>query len=258
MPDEQLHLYFCDVGQGDAEIITKGSVQIIIDGGPSQEKLDECMSQAIPFWDRKVELIMNSHPHKDHLVGLIGVIENYEVEKVVLNEVEGGDKEFERLLDLIKEKEVGLYQPQVGDKIILDDLEFRILYPGRRVLGATTTKTDLNEISLVVELKYGDFETLFTGDIGLSEELALIGSGVIKPAEVLKVAHHGSKNGSGVEFIEKLRPKLGIIEVGAKNSFGHPNGDVLKRFELVGTKVLRTDLEGTIEVVSDGEQWWVK
>ena len=260
IPDGRLHVVFCDVGQGDAELIVKGRVQVLIDGGPKAEKLLDCLGSHMPFWDRRIELVVNTHPQKDHIAGLVAVAERYEIGKLLIDDVADLQlKEYLELKKLIREKEIEIYQPQMGDRLRLSGLELAVLWPKKKVLGASTSQVaDLNQWSIVLRLEYGEFEALFTGDIGLAEELALMGEGVITGMEVLKVAHHGSKYSSSADFVARLRPKLAVFEVGANNSYGHPNGDIVSRFEAVGAKVKRTDVDGTVEVISDGQRWWIK
>ena len=118
-------------------------------------------------------------------------------------------------------------------------------------------KNEANEQSVVLRLEYGGFSALLTGDIGSKSEEVLIKSGVDLTSDILKVGHHGSRYSSTEEFLKAVNPKLAIVSVG-KNNYGHPTGEVLKRLEQVGARVLRTDEEGNIEIVSDGERVWVR
>jgi len=227
-PDEKLHLVFCDVGQGDSAIVLKKNFQALIDTGPSWDRLDKCLSDHLPFWDRKIELVFISHPQKDHNGALKDLKNAYRVSSVVES-------------------------VWIGDTYRFGNIYFDILSGAEydnnsKVLGAS----DENEVSQVIKLRYGDFSALFTGDIGEKTELALDGEGVLEEVDVLKVPHHGSKYSSSKSFLESLRPDVAVVSVGEKNSYGHPSGDSLIRLDMVGAKVLRTDKLGTIEVVSDG------
>ena len=115
---------------------------------------------------------------------------------------------------------------------------------------------DLNEVSIVLRMRYDRVRVLLTGDLGSREELALLAHGVITPVEVLKVAHHGSKSSSTHAWLEALHPEWALISVGAHNSYGHPSRDTLRRLDRVGAKVLRTDTMGEIVLVSDGQRIW--
>lgn len=273
MPDENLHVVFCDVGQGDATLIIKGNFQMVVDGGPSGEKLLSCLGDHLPFWDRKIEVVVNTHPQKDHLGGLDELLERYEVKRLVINGVFGGGKDAERLRKLVGERGVEVVLPKAGDVLRMGVLQFDILWPEERmgseqawnVKGPTLDmgvaavlgkNTDVNEISVVGMLRYGEFEVLLTGDIGEGEEKKLLRSGRLVDVDVLKVAHHGSKYSNSEEFIRKVSPEIAVIQVG-KNHFGHPTKEVLDMLAGLKVRVFRNDLDGTVEIVSDGKRYWI-
>lgn len=222
LPDGKLHLVFCDVGQGDASLIVKGEFQMLIDTGPKNGGVMECLSNHVPFWDKRIEVFVNSHPQADHIGALSEVEKHYQIDKKWLSGV-------------------------AGDRIRYGSLEFDILGPteNARVLGAST---DLNQLSVVVEMNYGKFRALFTGDIGEGEELALEEADLLKKLDVLKVAHHGSKYSSTAEFLSAVRPELAVISVG-KNGYGHPTGEALERLGAVGSRIWRTDKQGELEII---------
>lgn len=271
MPDKNLHVVFCDVGQGDAALIIKGDFQMVVDGGPNGEGLLSCLGNNLQFWDRKIEVVVNTHPQKDHLGGLDELMGSYEVERLVINGVFGGGKDGEALRRLVKERGVELVIPKKGDVFRLGSLQFDILWPEERmgnILAWTDEKrvdlvgetvlgknTDVNVLSVVGVLKYGEFEAMFTGDIGFDEEESLLANGSLIDVDVLKVAHHGSKYSSSDEFIRKIKPEVAVIQVG-KNNFGHPTKETLDKLERVGAKIFRTDLDGEVEIVSDGQKYW--
>jgi competence protein ComEC len=262
-PDDQLHLVFCDVGQGDAILIRKGFNQVLIDGGPDERVL-QCLSDNLPFWDRTIEMIVLTHPQADHLTGLISVLERYRVQSAVVNNLVNDTERFWVFREALLAGEAEIYHPQAGERIKLADLDLAVLWPKERlgdalvwqreasesVLGASTYTGDLNETSVVLKLSYGDLDALLTGDIGQQTEKEIEAGDI----EILKVAHHGSKYSTSEEFLEKVKPKLAVISVG-KNRFGHPTGEVLERLLSVGAKILRTDQAGEIEIVSDGTKW---
>lgn len=228
-PDGKLRVVFCDVGQGDAAIVILGSFQALIDTGPSPEKLFLCLGEHLPFWDRKIELVFISHPQKDHNGALLEFRERFSVGMFV----EGADQN-----DIYRYK----------------DLYFDILSSSQNdKSGGENKNGDENEDSVVLQLRYRDFSSLFTADIGEKTELALIKQGVLRKLSVLKVAHHGSKFSSSEPFLEWVRPKLAVVSVGSKNSYGHPHESTLMRLDGVGSVVLRTDKRGSVEVVSDGK-----
>ncbi len=255
-PDDKLHLIFCDVGQGDGELLVWKNVQILIDGGPDEAKLEQCLSKHMPFWDRKVELIINTHPEEDHLGALHAVVQKYEAGAFLNNGFLASNQGFAKLVEALQRKHLRPRLVKQGDRIKLGSVVLEVLWPSQESLEQKALQ--LNKNSIVLRLQFGEFTALFTGDIGIEEELALMHSGLLDKAELLKIAHHGSKFSSSQTFVAKLRPKMAIFEVGAKNRFGHPNPEILTRFDLVRSKILRTDQNGTIEVVTDGAKWGVK
>jgi competence protein ComEC len=282
-PDGRVHVVMCDVGQGDASLITKGFTQVLIDGGPSQEKLLACLSERMPFWDRQIEMVVLSNNDGDHYTGLISVFERYEVGLLVASSIVKEAKSFWAFRQAVVDEGTKVHVPKVGEELKAGELEFRVLWPeermgevafwqdtrmarlpdgqglvnGESVLGAVSTD-EPNSYSVVLDLKYGEFKGLFTGDIGVDEEEALVDSGLIRDVEFLKVAHHGSKYSSSLEFLEVAKPEVAVIGVGAKNSYGHPTSETLGRLEEVGAKVWRTDKDGEIEIITDGQRMWQK
>lgn len=252
LPDNRLHLVFCDVGQGDAILIYQGSSQILIDGGPNQKVLT-CLADHLPFWDREIEIVVATHPDADHLTGLIDVIERYAVKQFVLNSVGKGSAVYREFEAAVSEEEAGVYFPQRGDKISLKSMKLAVLWPKsqEKVLGVTTMEKEANETSVVLQFSYGNFDVLLPGDISTEIESLLD----LREIEVLKIAHHGSKYSTSEDFLKETKPELAVISVG-KNSFGHPTEEVLKRLEQLGVEVLRTDVDQEIEVVSNGKTWY--
>lgn len=252
LPDNKLHLVFCDVGQGDAILIYRGSTQILIDGGPNQSILN-CLSSHLPFWDREIEMVVTTHPEADHISGMIDVIERYSVKQFVVNSLGKESAVFQEFQNSVLAENADVYFPKTGDRINLGPLRLTVLWPQSQenVLGATTIERGINDTSVVLKLSFGEFDALLTGDISTKVESQLD----LTDIEVLKVAHHGSKYSTGEEFLKQIQPELAVISVG-KNSFGHPTEEVLKRLSNQAIKLLRTDQEGEIEVVSDGKKWY--
>ncbi len=245
-PDGRLRVVFCDVGQGDSILMSKGSMQVLVDGGPG-DKVLSCLGRQMPFWDRQIEVVVNTHGEEDHMGGLGEVLERYKVGKVIVSGWGDGDSWIE------KGRQVEVYEAKKGDVIKAGEISFKVLWPEKeknKVLGASS----LNEQSLVLLASYGRFDWLLTGDIGVETENSLDG---LVDVEVLKVAHHGSKFSSGESFLRKVKPELAVIQVG-RNSFGHPTDEVLERLKASGVKVMRNDIHGDIKVVSDGKKWWVE
>lgn len=266
-PDQDLHLIFCDVGQGDAILITKGTTQILVDGGPNQKVLS-CLANNLPFWDKTIEMIILTHPDNDHLGGLPDVIERYNVTQLLSHGLINDTAIFWTFRDRVLEKNIPVYSPKAEDKIQIGGFSLKILSPQEKmgdelvwkketdaqVLGSYIYSIEPNEASIVTLLSYGDFDVLLLGDISSQVEEVI---NTDEKVEVLKIAHHGSKYSSSEEFLERIAPDLAVISVG-KNSYGHPTEEVLERLRNLGIQVLRTDLEGEIEISSNGKEWGVE
>jgi competence protein ComEC len=268
LPDSKLHLIFCDVGQGDAILVIKGSTQVLIDGGPNDKVLG-CLSKHIPFWDRQIEMVISTHPDADHLTGLVSVIDRYNVSQILANSLVTDTGVFSKFRSEVISKKIPVFSPKSGDKIKVSSLILRVLFPQNKlgdeivwknpqdlkVLGISAYTGEINATMLVFELEYGNFKALLTGDISSTEEKKIGDIGGIGEIGVLKIAHHGSKYSTSQEFLDLIRPKLAVISVGASNNYGHPTSEVLDRLKTIGVKILRTDIDGEVEVVSDGVNW---
>ncbi len=242
-PSDNLVVYFLSVGQGDSElVILPGGVKVLIDGGPGNKVLAD-LAAILPQTDRYIDLVINSHPHPDHFVGLIDVLKDYKVGAFIYNGRDGGIPAWQELLKTADENKVPVEILAAQDKIHYQDNEFDILSPDNFFFN----KSDLNETSLVALLKSQNFKALFVGDIGAAPEKYLAAKFNIS-ADVLKVGHHGSKYSSTEAFLKDVLPKIAVAEVG-KNTYGHPTKETLSRLASVGAQIYRTDNNGTIKIV---------
>lgn len=266
-PNEKLLLVFCDVGQGDAIFIQKGSNQILIDGGPNRQVLD-CLGRNMPFWDRKIEIVALTHPQLDHLGGLNYVLERYGVSYFLSGPEGNQSASFIELKSKIEALQIPVINPYSGQKFNFFGVELDSIWPERSwletnlvgncpggdcqavkqesILGLSTEK-DLNIFSLVFLLKYGGLEVLLMGDADASiQDEILLSNREFGQVEILKIPHHGAKNSLSADFLLKTSPKIAVISVG-RNSYGHPSGDLIERLTKVGASIRRTDLEGEIK-----------
>jgi len=252
-PDSRLHLVFFDVGQGDALFIKSPSGKnILIDGGPDKSVLYG-LGEKLPFWQRNLDLVILTHPHADHLIGLIEVLKNYQVKKVASSGVVHTSSEYLKFLELIKEKNIPFQPLHLGDRFDFEDgLSLEVLWPFEVLAGKQVE--DLNESSVVLRLSYGDFSALLTGDISKTTEEKLMNNFNFQ-VNVLKVPHHGSKISLDEEFLKMLACQTAVICVG-QNKFGHPAKETLEK--LKSLRVLRTDQEGEIEIISDGKDYFIQ
>lgn len=245
-----LEVVFFDVGQGDSIFIeTPQGHQILIDGGPGLTVLEK-LGQEMPFYDRTIDLIILTHPEHDHLFGLLEVLKSYHVENILWTGVVRETAEWQEWVRLIEKEGAEIRIAEAGQKIILQDdplIFMKILHPFENLEGQEVKNA--NDTSIVANLVFGDVSFLFTGDIAKKIEQQLI-----VDSDILKVAHHGSKTSSSLEFLEIVSPELAVITVG-ENSYGHPHPEVLANLEQFGIYVLRTDINGDIKIVSDGNNF---
>jgi competence protein ComEC len=259
LPDGKLHVAFLDVGQGDAALITtpRGQ-QILVDGGPSPAALTSALGREMPFWDRSLDLLVMTHPDADHITGLAEVLGRYDVGGWLDNGCSDDDALYVQCLAQIEQGEVTRQVIRAGDRLALDSgIVLEVLHP--QVDSIASTDSGDNNNSLVLRLVWGEASFLLTGDIEAEAEHLLVETGQSLPSHVLKVAHHGSGGSSTPEFLAAVDPSYAIISVGADNDYGHPQDAVLERLAQMGSvEVLRTDEQGTIEFVTDGNRLWVQ
>ena len=286
-PNQNLKLIACDVGQGDAILVIQGSTQIMIDGGPNNKILD-CLSDHIPFYDRKIEAVMISHPQKDHYGGIIDVIERYDVQTLIATELDSVSQEWQVLESKVRGKGIRVINPLEGMGLSIGLIHLDVLHPPKEaflasensmpapasgspsgqapqsyngVLGTFTSNKDPNEFSIVAILSYYDFDALFTGDIGpeLSDKIAeRFVTRASQGVEYIKIPHHGSKNGLSAKLLDEANPQVAVISVGKNNSYGHPHEEVIKMLKDKGIRILRTDDVGDIVIESNGEKIQVR
>jgi competence protein ComEC len=248
--DEKLTVHFIDVGQGDSELIVYGKKAMLIDAGET-EYGETVVSYLHNLGITKLEYIIATHPHSDHIGGLAEVIENFEVGKIITpklpEEMTPTTRVYERFIDAVAAKGYKLTAASAGDKFKLGGVDFIVLSPDKNA-----DFSDLNDYSVVIRLVYKDSSWLFTGDAEKPAEEAMVLSGEDLRSDILKVGHHGSGNSSTEEFLAAVEPRWAVIEVGAGNSYNHPTDEAVKRIEAYA-KIFRTDNDGTIIFETDGE-----
>ena len=258
LPDDNLHVSFLNVGQGDAILIQKGSQQILVDGGPSPQAIALELSSKMPFWDRTIELVVLTHPQADHVTGLVEVLKRYKVEQVLYPDLDYDSLIYQEWLELLEEKNIKTTIARAGQRIVLEELSIEVLNPPNPPL--TGTEADTNNNSLVLHISMGEISFLLTADIMWEAEFELISQRAIPASTVLKVAHHGSDTSTTAEFLAVVSPQLAVISVDEDNRFGLPDEEVIARLEVELGKenIYLTDEDGTIEFITDGERLWVK
>ena len=242
-------MYFINVGQGDSTlIITPNNKTILIDGGGSNS-YDVGKNTLVPYLlDRKVmklDLVIISHFDEDHVGGILTVLEELKVKKVIIGKQGEQSEQYNKFCEIVKDKEIQVHIAKKGQIINVEkDLKIRFLFPNQELI----TQNILNNNSLVAKIEYKNFKILFTGDIEEIAERQLLKmySNNELRADILKVAHHGSKTSSIKEFIKQVKPKIALIGVGKNNKFGHPNKGVLEILKNNGVKIYRTDEDGEV------------
>ncbi|MDD5127565.1 MAG: DNA internalization-related competence protein ComEC/Rec2 [Dehalococcoidales bacterium] len=259
MPDDKLRVSFLNVGEGDAIFIQKGSSQILIDGGSGSQALNLALGDKMPFWDRTLDLLILTHPHTDHLAGLVAALHRFSVNQLLYPDLIYESPVYAEWRQLIADKAIKSTGAQAGQQIDLSGgATLEVLHPVKPLLAGT--ESDIDNNSMVLRLSYGEVSFLLAADIMSDAERELILRRAPLASTVLKVPHHGSATSSTAEFLAVVDPQIAIISVGEDNKFGHPDDEVLQRLEtIVGAQnVYRTDSRGTVEFITDGARLWVK
>ena len=261
--NQKLEIHFLDVGQGDScFIVTPHNKTILVDGGGStSSSFDVGKDTLIPYiLDRgytKIDYIFISHFDQDHVGGILTVLQELRVGKIYINKQGENSQNYEKFLEIVSEKKLDVQVVKAGDKILIDNLSFNILWPTEKQISENI----LNNNAIVMKLHYRNFSMLFTGDIEEPAEKAILNTYKNKleifQSTILKVAHHGSKSSSTQEFLDVVKPKIALIGVGENNLFGHPNAHVIERLEECGIKVFRTDESGEINVQLGTFLFWI-
>ncbi|MDP2660815.1 MAG: MBL fold metallo-hydrolase [Dehalococcoidia bacterium] len=254
-PDSDLHVSFIDVGEGDAILIRSGSYKVLVDGGPSPQAVTGFLGHELPFWDRRIDLVISTHPHEDHIAGLLDVAQRYEVGAVLASPYEIETVVYRQWRALVQSQGISYVTAREGQEVRLGSrATLDVLYPGDRPI--TGTASDPNNNSVVFRLVSGSFTALFAGDIELAAENDLLSRHLNMSSLVLKVPHQGAATSLAQGFLDSVQPRIAVISTGKNNPYGHPAPETLAR--LAGAQVYRTDLDGTVEIETDGQKYSVK
>ena len=240
-----LSAHFIDVGQADSALVRlPDGKTMLIDAGDNRTGI-----KAVAYLDdlgiKRIDYLVATHPHADHIGGMDDVIKNFDVGRVYMPDVTTNTKTFESVLDAIEEKDIPVTKAAAGVNIFSEDgITADIIAPN------SPKYKEMNNYSAVVRLVYGNTTFLFMGDAETLSEDEITAD--VK-ADVLKVGHHGSDTSSGENFILRVSPSVAVISVGEGNSYGHPNDAVVERLRKAGATVFRTDADGTVVIGSDGE-----
>lgn len=271
-PDGQFHYIQCDVGQGDAILLSQGFTQVLIDGGKGQAVL-ECLRKHLPFWDRNLEWVVATHADLDHIEGLPAVLDQCTVKHFGWNGLSDPSPVWIDLESHLKNNRVPISLLTQGTRLHVGNVSIITLWPLQNKTSASidlsrsrdqqeqtntasANEQNNNEMSLVLLVQYKGFKALLTGDLPsvLEEQLPFPTPSTVT---ALKAGHHGSKASTGPGLLSRLQPRIATIGVGHNNRYHHPSPELLERLKTAQVQIRRTDLDGDIEITSDGVRWRV-
>lgn len=247
--EDDLYVHFIDVGQGDCVYITAGGQNMLIDCGETSES-DKVISYLNKQGVSRLDYIIATHPHSDHMGGMGDIILNYDIGEVIMPYLDDEDipttRYFESFLDACSEKDLYITDSQVGRTIALGEASAEIIAP------VGSGYNNVNNYSMGVILRHGNNDFLFTGDAEALAEEEMLQSGRLEHVRVYKAGHHGSSTSSTEEFMRIVSPDYAVIMCGAGNSYGHPHDEIVDRLSEYTKQIFRTDLDGSIVFESDG------
>ncbi len=238
-----LKVYFLDVGQADSILVMDKDKTMLIDAG-TNEMGDDVVNFLEDKGVEKIDYLVGTHPHEDHIGGLDDVIDNFDIGTIYMPKIQTNTKTFEDVLDSIEKKDLKVTAPKQGDEFKLDDADCEIM-----LANEDDNDSNLNLSSIVIRMTYGENSFLFMGDAEEQNEEER----KWPQTDVIKIGHHGSRTATSEDFVNQVKPSIGIIQVAKKNSYKLPNKEPIENLENAGAKVYRTDEDGNILITSDGK-----
>lgn len=251
--ENNLHLYFFSVGEGDAIVIrTPDKKTVLIDGGPDQTVLEK-IGFVVPVWDRTIDVLIVTHPDSDHLTGALEVLQTHPVNLVIETNIPKASSIYTAWEQyLTKHQTPRVYAGYLDSIHLIDTLNIALF-------TSTAPKQDnSNTASIITRVSYKNFDTLLLADLEKLGEQELLKTSLASPSEVFKVAHHGSKTSTSESLVTQLAPLFAVISCGEQNPYGHPHQETLETLTNHNIQTLRTDIQGDIEIISNGENFWIR
>ena len=240
---DNLEIYYLDVGNADSILIRYHNNNVLIDAGNNEDG-EKLVNYFKSLGVENFKYVIGTHAHEDHIGGMDNIINSFNIEHFYMPSTITTTKTFEDVIDGLTKKNIKFETPKIDYKFNIEDIEFKVLYIG-------DNKEDLNKTSIILKMTYKETSYLFTGDATSETEKEILNKDI--KSTVLKVAHHGSQYSSTAKFLNEVKPKYAIIEVGKDNDYGHPKKVVLQKLEKIGAEIYRTDQDGTIHLISDGK-----
>jgi beta-lactamase superfamily II metal-dependent hydrolase len=246
--NDKLIVHYLDVGQGDSEFIELPNGECMLIDASISEYGDDIVESIEGYGYSKIDYLVATHPHADHIGGMAEVINNFDIGEIYMTKATSTSKTFENLLTTISDKGLQISTAKAGVTVYSSsELQIDMLAP------IDDEYSETNNYSAVIKISYGKNSFLFTGDAEeLVEDELLESNYSVLDCDVLKVGHHGSSSSSSVNFLDAVSPTYAVISCGVDNSYGHPHSETLTKLSNCGAQVYRTDLEGTITITCDG------
>lgn len=245
---ENFSVSFIDVGQADSVLIRNGNYNMLIDAGNNEDG-EKLVNYFKSLGIEVFTYVFATHPHEDHIGGMDDIINNFKIDNYYMSNKLSTTKTFMDVLDALDGRNLKYTVPNKGDTLKLGDANIKVIYPG-------DDKSNINDSSIVLKITYGKNSFLLTGDATSNVERKIYNEDI--KSDVLKVAHHGSSYSSTDVFLDRVKPYYAVISVGKNNIYNHPSNKTLEKLNKRNIKVYRTDLDGTIVFISDGDNLSVK
>lgn len=245
---ENFSVSFIDVGQADSVLIRNGNYNMLIDAGNNEDG-EKLVNYFKSLGIEEFTYVFATHPHEDHIGGMDDIINNFKIDNYYMSNKLSTTKTFMDVLDALDGRNLKYTVPNKGDMLKLGDANIKVIYPG-------DDKSNINDSSIVLKITYGKNSFLLTGDATSNVERKIYNEDI--KSDVLKVAHHGSSYSSTDVFLDKVKPYYAVISVGKNNIYNHPSNKTLEKLNKRNIKAYRTDLDGTIVFISDGDNLSVK